>query len=473
MNSINNSKVFEVLKGFSDQQWRSFGYFIKGPECEFNSRLPLLFDYLNQFKDDKFTHEIASQQVFDAVICKGQYQDKKVRYLLTDLWVALEKFTVSRSAVADPVICSYLLSKSLSEYPSSKAYRSHFNEMVKLRDSAGDSDFYFKQFLSETVHLEEVVSKTGRGSESNANDLNKSLDLFYLSKKLQVLCELYNLQNIVSRNTSSYSLNELTMIIENEGYGKVPVIQIYYRVYKTLSDNENTQHFFVLKELLSDHGTIFQQSELRDLYQYLMNYCIKKINTGEADWLKTLLEIYKTILDNKVIYLDNELSPWDFKNIVVVGLRSGEKSWVYDFIQSRSKEITIAERENAYGYNLAYYHFYTGEYRKAISLLSKIDFTDLYYQLDSRSIILKCYYEMNDHEGLHYFLESFRAYLRRNKVLSDYQRTIYSNLVRFTSNLLRAEGNDKKLQSLKIKVENVKQVADMGWLTSKISNAIG
>ena len=104
-------------------------------------------------------------------------------------------------------------------------------------------------------------------------------------------------------------------------------------------------------------------------------------------------------------------------------------------------------------------------------MISKTEFTDLYYQLDSRSILLKCYYETGDTDGLLYFIPSFKMFLKRNKLISEYQRTIYSNLVKFTNMLVRYDGDVKKLKVLFEKVGEVKQIADVRWLTTKIEEA--
>jgi hypothetical protein len=293
-----------------------------------------------------------------------------------------------------------------------------------------------------------------------------------LSKKLQLMCEMQNLQNILSTTTESFLEKEIIESIGKGHFNDEPAILIYYHIFNTLINSDDVHHFYTLQKLLDEHSELFQNSERRDLYQYLMNFCIKKINTGEIVWLKILFDIYKSLLSNNAIYMDGYLSPWDFKNIVVIGLRSGEEQWVKTFIEEKNSDIASSDRTNAYNFNLAYYYFFIGEYRKSISLISKIEFTDLYYQLDSRSILLKCYYEMGDVDGLIYFMPSFRMFLRRNKLISDYQRTIYSNLVKFTNRLLRADGNKRKLDELKKQVEDVKQVADLSWLKTKIDELL-
>jgi hypothetical protein len=223
---------------------------------------------------------------------------------------------------------------------------------------------------------------------------------------------------------------------------------------------------------LKDKTHFFSSGEVFDMFQYLMNYCIRKINLGNTGYVNTLFEIYQLVLERKIIYKDRYLSQWDFKNIVVIGLRAAKNEWVMNFIEKYKNDLPENEKENAYTYNLAYYHFGSGNYREAISMLQKVAFTDLYYQLDTRAILLKCYYELDDEEALLYHLAAFRIFLSRNKLVSDYQRTLYRNLIRYTTKLTRFINNKKQLKNLLKDIEQEKQVADIGWLKAKVESRL-
>jgi hypothetical protein len=97
-----------------------------------------------------------------------------------------------------------------------------------------------------------------------------------------------------------------------------------------------------------------------------------------------------------------------------------------------------------------------------------VEFSDVYYQLDSKSILLKTYFELEETESFFYHASAFRVFLKRNKLVSDYQRTIYLNLIRYASQLMRAEGQQKKIAVIKKKIETNRNIADLNWLLGKI-----
>ena len=143
------------------------------------------------------------------------------------------------------------------------------------------------------------------------------------------------------------------------------------------------------------------------------------------------------------------LPQFDYKNIVTIALRMKELSWAKKFIEEYKPWLRKEERENAYTYNLAHWHFHNRDYSKTLSLFQRVEFTDIYYQLDTRSIVLKTYFEQDDAEAFFYQASAFRTYIRRNKLVSDYQRVSYRNFIKFTGQLLRANGNAKKIAAIK------------------------
>jgi hypothetical protein len=154
--------------------------------------------------------------------------------------------------------------------------------------------------------------------------------------------------------------------------------------------------------------------------------------------------------------------------MVVIGIRAGEQDWVLNFIEKYKEDLPALEKENAYVYNLAYYNFSRGDYRQTLTLLQQVEFTDLYYQLDMRAILLKCYFEMDDQEAFFYHIAAFRIFLSRNKLVSDYQRTIYRNMIKYATRLVRASGDLPKMQLLQNEINEVKQIADLNWLRKKV-----
>ena len=116
--------------------------------------------------------------------------------------------------------------------------------------------------------------------------------------------------------------------------------------------------------------------------------------------------------------------------------------------------------------------FIDNDYRKAIRKLQEVALNDVFYQLDARVILLKSYYELNDTDSFFYQASAFRLFLLRNRHISDYQKNIYRNLIKFLTAIVRSAFSKSKLLKIRVEIEKEKNVADLNWLRSKVNEAI-
>jgi len=334
-----------------------------------------------------------------------------------------------------------------------------------------DGDFFYNEHLLDVKAHYYHVGQLRRKNDTSLQHSVENLDRFYLATKLRYCCELMNRKNVFADDYEILFLDEIRGHLNDNSYEDYPVISIYYRILMTIVESEEEEHFNILKDLLNEHSGKFSKVEAQEMYAFAQNYCIKKINNSNLNYLSELFIMYKTLLQKELIYLDGYLSPWHFKNIVFVGLRLDEPEWTEDFIFKYKDKIEPKFRENAYNYNLASLNFYKKNYGRALKTLQKVDFTNVYYHLDSKSLLLKTYYELEETEPLLSLIDAFRIFLRRNKLISDHHRTIYLNQVKFVKKMLGIKiraGKSKKIHELKEEVESTKQIADMKWLREKI-----
>jgi hypothetical protein len=390
-----------------------------------------------------------------------------MRYLLTDLTKHLEYFIALRGFDKEGLLQNTICANELVKRDCRKSYQ-YRHHLIKHNDEVQNSMFYYHRFVAADNHLNYTGSKQSRKKKLDYHDVLKNLETFYLSRKLQLFCEVINLKNILSGDFDLYLFEEIKMLATKEPFSKIPAVQIYYHVLLTLTDAENEKNFVRLRELLKKHGHLFPVPELNDMYQYVKNYCVKKINKGNTAYIKTLFEIYKTMLADKRLMNADYLSQWEYKNIVSIALRLNEKEWCRNFIHKYINYLLPAERKNALAYNLAYWYFMNNDFNKSIRQLQDVVFTDVFYQLDARVILLKAYYELDDLETFFYHASAFRLFLLRNRSVSEYQRTINRNLVKFLTRLVRAGLSNSKLQKLKQEIAEEKNVADLNWLNEKV-----
>ena len=205
-------------------------------------------------------------------------------------------------------------------------------------------------------------------------------------------------------------------------------------------------------------------------YTHLKNYCIVKINKGEASsFLPQLFDIFKTLLKEKIILKDNHISSQTYKNITTVGLQLQEYDWVENFIQNYTNYLPKAHRENALNYNLAKVYFFQKKYYQVIEQLREVEYKNLVYALGGKLMLLKTYYELEEQSALDSLIDSFRIYLRRNKQIARDVKQQYMNMLRFTKKLVSIPPyNRAAAAKLEVQIEGCKAMTAKQWLLEKV-----
>ncbi|MEM8907446.1 MAG: hypothetical protein AAGD05_06330, partial [Bacteroidota bacterium] len=239
--------------------------------------------------------------------------------------------------------------------------------------------------------------------------------------------------------------------------------------YRALTVPENATYFTQLKTLITTHWQRFAVDEMRDLYLLAINYCIKKLNSGEAQFIREALDLYTVGLEKEILLEDGQLSRYTYNNILSLRLMLSEFDTARQFLEQYKMYLPRRSRRNVYLYNLTIYHFKKQEYQKVMELLQQVQFRDVLYNLDTRRMLLRSYFEMGAFEPLDSLLESFLIFIRRRGDLS-YHKENFLNLIKFTKKLLLI-GHEKKARiQLRKTVMGASAVADKQWLLEKIDN---
>lgn len=468
---IISSKAYLLLQSLTVVELGQLKRFLEGD----SHRLPLetrrLFNHLyNAITTNASSDELNSSAVSQAVFETTVYNEQRLRYVLTYLSQATERFLIWKALEKEPMQQSQLLLSELQARGLDKAFQQHHRNAEKLLEAKPLRDTsYFRQRLQ----LEESLYRqaTRAGERSTGQILARvvtTTDTVYLAMRLKFACELLNRKNVLSDTVTTAATDAFIASIEPELVEAEPVLAVYFHIYHTLIAGPQEAHFDSLKSILATESHLFRDQELRDVYVFAQNFCIRQINLGNTRYLTELYQTYLALLEKGLLLEGDTLAQFHFKNIVTVALRLQEFDWVEHFITQHKNYLEPDLRKNAVNYNLASLHFARKEYGHARRLLLSVEFTDVYYHLDANTLLLKTYYELADVEPLLSLVATFRTFLRRNRKISDYQRKTYLNLVKFVLKLVRVKlGSSKPMAEIMKEMEAVKQIADLTWLQTK------
>lgn len=420
------------------------------------------FDNAVEQTDDKIPFD--KKSVYIQSTGKKKYNDKEWRYLQSELTELLENFYLNRYLNNQPQLQLLLSYKALTQRKCNKSAQYIYDYLSK-DNSILNASYYYNQLEAKETEINYNATLEVRTKDPDFSKLHHNLECYYLAKKLQLLCEQVNYSNMM--NVKLVADEETISKASAKPYSEIPVIIIYRSIYSTLVEPENQSHFLQLESIVNKEESILPVSELNNVYTYLKNYCIKQINTGNNEYVLRLFNIYKDYIGNTRLMKSEYLSEFEFKNMVSVSLRLKEISWCKDFIKRYINYLPPGERNNSSNYNQAYFYFQTGDFKGAIRKLRDVAFTDIVYQLDARVILLKSYFELDEDEQFFYHASAFRLYILRNRHLSEYQKKINRNLIRFLTALRRNAGKKKQVELIRKEIIKEKNVADLNWLLLK------
>ncbi len=368
-----------------------------------------------------------------------------------------------------------------------------------------DSTYYEMRLRSEKLAFEYGQKVQNFNERSNLNELHHNLDVYFLSEKLRYTCEVLNHQNLLQHTYTIQGVNDILHWLDTSDYRNEPPISVYLQVYQLLTTKSEAD-FLGLKMLLLKHEAQFSATELKEIYGYTINFCIRQVNNGNEQYLSEYLNIIDILLENKAIFENGELAVSYYKNTIAAGLRIGEYDRMEHFIQKYSQFLPKEERENAVTYNLAKLYFAKANekeniknenikseniksenikseniksenikndaaknYEKVLEFLREVDYNNVFYALDSRWLLLKTYYSLGEIVALDSAMQAFRIYLLRNTTISTYTKQQYLELLgllkKLTTLSQKKRANAAKLYA-KIAQKNI--VADKKWLLQQV-----
>ncbi|MEQ1747418.1 MAG: hypothetical protein ABMA02_18450 [Saprospiraceae bacterium] len=451
-------------------------------QCEVFNRRPevrLLCDYIagqvlaangrRPAPEESLARALSPERLFAAAFPGKPYDNRALRHTMSYLLDVVRRylaFSEMETAPADRhfYLCRALRRRGLDEMLVNEWSRAE-NQMHEA--SERDARWHFDRYDLHQERLEARAPRE-RSATLDLQPLHNHLTVFYLSEMLRQACSALTHQAIGAQPYDKNLLQTVMSLAENGDWlNNYPAVAMYYHLCRALLEPEQPAHFESWKTVLAAHTEQFAPVELRGLHLLGINYCIRRMNSGEKPFVREAFELYRSGLKKELLAESGWLSGFTYKNIIRIGTALGEHDWVQEFFEQYKPALHPRERDALYRYNLAFLYFQKQDFARAMPLLQQLELEDRLNLLDARRMLLRSYYELGEHKALDSLLTSFSAFLRRQKDLG-YHQELNLSLVRFTRHLLELRPGDKKgHEKLREQILATEQVAEKAWLLEK------
>lgn len=471
---MKNNKLITLLCTFSKIELTQFEKYLLSPFFNENKSLTQLFKYIQKhLLNQSVKTSLDKPKIWEFLYKNKPYKDVQMRRLFSDLNQLANGFLAYQQYQKSPALESIFLMNSLQYSELEKQFAGAFRlaNLQQKKSEKRNTDFHFHQFLIEKSYHEHIEFKGLKNlTFEHLEAADYQLDCFYIAQKLKHYCDALGYESFLSKKVDIHFFKGFLEYIEQSEFLKEPSIKVYKLVSEMLVTPENEEYFFELKSFLLVNKLVFQKDELTIFYTHLINYCIhKKIHIGKSSFFQNLFDIYKDAIKNEIIFIGDEINFNHYKNIITVGIQVREFDWVENFIQDFTKKLPESHRENALSYNLAQVYFSKKDYSMVIEQLREVEYENLIYTLNSKLMLLKTYYELNEITALDSLIDSFRIYLRRNRTISKDVRQQYMNVLRFMKKLSGLAPYDKAgLTKVTKEIHECKALAAKNWILEKV-----
>lgn len=457
-------KLFQSLR---ENERRQLKKWLRSPLHLSNTEIRRFFDFLITRKT--YTKiSTRKSRVFSFVFPDEKYHDARLRTLLHDSLMVLEKFVGYFDAVLDEIQAEVSICESLSRRGMDAGLRLRILKLEeKIKANPERSTSYHQLMLRLEALTFELSGTDNRMEQNNLPGLFSHLSTSFAIQTLRYACAAASHKSI-SRH--EYQIPLLSAILDNVAlpdWEDEIALKIYASAFLAVSEGDAHQLESLIK-LLPVHRELFSRKEQQDLLLMAINACIRQINSGNEDFLQKALSLYRLGLSTEILFDHAQLSRFHYKNIVSIALKSREYEWTKSFIHEYVEHLDAQFRDSYLSFNLARLHFASGEYRLSRQQLRHVEYDDIFFNLGAKMMLLKMAWESEEVEEVESSLSSFRKFVMRRTDLG-YHRELYLNFLSFIHRMNQLMPDDVEAKvRLKGEVEISESVAEKQWLLQQL-----
>ncbi len=464
---MNKTVLVQYIFSLNDAEIKNFRHWLASPF--FNNRQELILLYNWIVDCGKNNIEITKSAAFDHVFPTKKYNDQQLRLIMSYLLKQLKQFLIWQKLQENEIDQQVYLLDNLRKRGLEKAFKKQWKKTAQIIEKNPNKNqrYYFNHYqiqLENYAFLKRYV----RERKMPLQEIDKTFTIFSISTILKWHCNILTHKSVTQEEYDTRFLDQVLAYLKDGYHENIPAIQVYYQAYQALI-TRNEAHYQKLKTAILTYFYQFSTEEIRDIILLAINFCIKKLNSGESDFLKEVFAWYKKGLNTNIFIINGELSRFTYNNMVLAGLKLTDFEWTGKFIQQYKTYINKDYQHDTYYYNLALWHQFQHQYEEVQLLLRKVTFKDVLHALHAKRILLKIYYETDEIKALDSLLDSIKIYLYRHKNLG-YHKNNYLKLVRYTQKLIRLNPHDMAMKlKLKKEIEEEKSLLEKAWFLQQLN----
>jgi hypothetical protein len=474
---MHRSKLIETLKCLTLDEIDQLGKFLKHPLFHvepLDESALALFDYLKTFfgnwEHPNLHRDFAYAHLFpNSPVIKGRLEKTMTRLLRQ-----VRRFVVfeMQHTNEDTSLELIYLVRFFEKRGNTDEFERHLATAreVLRNEPIKDTQHYFKAYQIEESATTHFAWFNDHKSDLNIDPTLLALNAHFVSVQLDYwILHLYQTRNVpMSQPKHLIAHDTLETMIAQLPLHQMPGILVHYKAYLLLYNQlADTQLFTDFTHTLKMYKWALSPEKYKDYLTLVRTYGIQEYNRGNHAFFSITFEMYREHLQNGYLYHDGMIHASVLKNLISMGLRLGEHTWVQSMLEEHKNCISgVSNPNEVYKFNLALCHFHVAQYDSVLDLLS-YDYEEVFYKIAAKRLEIKALYEVQS-PLLEARLEAFNILIFRTG--TKQMAETYANANKHFGAFLRriiSPGtlhNHKRRQKLCTEIAQSATVVEREWL---------
>ncbi len=298
-------------------------------------------------------------------------------------------------------------------------------------------------------------------------EANKNLEKLYLLSKLKYITEIQFRNTILNEAYLTEEFHEIKKIqIQEEDV----VIKMYWKIILLLLDDKNSD-FESTQNYINNHYKLEEPKDQVTLFNFLLNYIISKLKTGDLTYANKLQAIYSSLL-NISIEQNGSISTNTYLNAIYTITRFKNFESAKSILRNYTSHVPKEEQAEALNFAWLFFYFEKGEFQKAEKYLEKIKTLKkqaFHLKIRAKALELMILVEMNgDAKHFQSLCENFEKYLRRQK--KHFGDSNVEGGLNFIKLIKQLYLDEKDTFYLKAKIKQLDFLIHKSWLLEKLND---
>jgi tetratricopeptide (TPR) repeat protein len=197
-------------------------------------------------------------------------------------------------------------------------------------------------------------------------------------------------------------------------------------------------------------------AEKSSRFHYIIDYCLWQLKWGNANFLRETFSHFVEGLEKKLYQSDSkdaDIGLIFFRNFVIIGLAAKKYDYVEKFINDYGNEIKGEMKDDTLALSYAMLYYEKKEYDKSLDCLNKVSSSFGLFKLSTKHILIKIYYETEQYDSFFSLLDTYKHYLKNEKIISSLIRAYHTNFLNYLTILIRIKSSGLTDDLLQIKNE--------------------